>query len=185
MISRSIITKLSESRAKDMVNRVEHFINPNERILDIGAGTCHISKYLLDKNYQVTALDVSNQSLVNDVTPVIYDGKNFPFENDSFDISLILTVLHHTNHPRTIIEEAKRVSKRIVIMEDLYVNTIHKFITYFIDSLTNLEFNNHPHNNLTDNGWKKVFNEFELTIKEIQYRRSLLVLWQGTYLLEK
>lgn len=185
MFLRPIIIELSEIRAKDMVERIEDFLKPNDHILDVGSGTCHITKHLLDKNYKVIPLDISNQSLVTNLNPIIYNGEQIPFENDSFDVSLILTVLHHATAPLKIIEEAKRVSKRIVIMEDLYINIIHKYATYFIDSLANLDFFNHPHNNLCDAEWRRTFEELGLIIKEARYRRSLFLLWQCTYLIEK
>ncbi|MFQ5795282.1 MAG: class I SAM-dependent methyltransferase [Candidatus Bipolaricaulia bacterium] len=137
------------------------------------------------KKFKVTPLDVQNLSFVDQIEPVIYDGDNMLFEDDRFDVALILTVLHHTPHPEKVINEAKRVSKRIVIIEDIYMNFIQKYLTYFFDSLLNLEFTGHPHTNKNDQEWKALFEQLGLKLKDAKYKRSLLLFKNVTYHLEK
>ena len=113
--------------------------------MDIGSGTCNVCEILSKKGYEITPLDVHDLSFVNNIKPVIYDGNKIPYANNKFDQTLILTVLHHTPNPEKILQEAKRVSKRIIIIENVYSNWLHKYLTYFFDSLLNLEFIGHPH----------------------------------------
>ncbi|MCH2440074.1 MAG: class I SAM-dependent methyltransferase [Candidatus Poseidoniia archaeon] len=40
--------------------------------------------------------------------PVIFDGKQIPFEDDAFDLAIVLTVLHHTSNPEEVLREAMR-----------------------------------------------------------------------------
>jgi len=96
-----------------------------------------------------------------------------------------LTVLHHTSHPEKIIEEAKRVSKRIIIIEDIYTNIFNKYLTYFFDSLLNIEFIGHPHTNKNDKELREAFNKFGLKIVEARYSHSFIVFNHATYYLEK
>jgi len=70
----------------------------------------------------------------------LYDGKKIPYDDDSFDVALLITVLHHTPHPEKILQEAQRVAKKIVLVEDVYSTVFHKYVTYFFDSLVNFEF---------------------------------------------
>ncbi|GAG39124.1 unnamed protein product, partial [marine sediment metagenome] len=147
---RRIILKLSKYRAKDMVKQIEPYLDKHKNILDIGSGCCNICKILNEKQFKVTPIDVKDLSAINDIKPIIYDGKKIPFKKNKFDNALILTVLHHTPYPKKIIKEAKRVSKKIIIIEDIYTNKIHKYVTYFVDSFLNLEFIGHPHSNKTD-----------------------------------
>ncbi|MBS3126204.1 methyltransferase domain-containing protein [Candidatus Woesearchaeota archaeon] len=182
---RKIIYEAGNARAKDMVNRIQSFLNKNDSILDIGSGSCNVYEILSKKGYKITPLDVQNLSFVNNVKPVIYDRNKIPFDNDKFDKSLILTVLHHTPEPEKILRGAKRVSKSIIIIEDIYVNWLHKYLTYFFDSLLNLEFIGHPHTNQNDKQWKKTFEKLGLKLVDVKYNYSFLVFKHATYYLEK
>ena len=182
---RKIVYKIGKSRAKDMVNKIKLFIKLNDSILDIGSGTCNICEVLLNKGYNLTPLDIQDLSFVNNIKPIIYDGTKIPFKDNEFDKSLILTVLHHTPEPEKILNEAKRVSKRIIVTEDIYSNKIHKYLTYFFDSLLNLEFTGHPHTNKSNKEWKKTFEKLGLKLLAAKYSTSFIVFRHATYYLEK
>jgi len=82
--------------------------------------------------------------------------------------------------------EAKRVSKKIIIIEEIYTNIFNKYLTYFIDSLLNLEFIGHPHTNKTDKEWKLLFGQLGLKLTDAKYSRTFLVKTrQVIYCLEK
>jgi len=182
---RGVVYKLSKARANDIFGKIKPFLNKKSHILDIGAGTCNVCEILLEEGYNIVPLDIQDLSFVNNIKPILYDGDKIPFDDNKFDIALILTVLHHTSYPERIIEEAKRVSRRIIIMEDIYTNIFHKYITYFLDSLLNLEFIGHPHTNKNNKLWKETFDKLGLKIVEARYSSSYLVLRHATYYLEK
>ncbi|MBI4114210.1 MAG: class I SAM-dependent methyltransferase [Candidatus Niyogibacteria bacterium] len=183
---RAIIYKLGRARAKPLISRMKPFLNKEERMLDIGPGTCNIYELLLEEGYDnITPLDIQDVSFVDGIKPILYDGHKIPFHDNAFDLALIITVLHHTPSPEKIIEEATRVSKKIIIIEDIYTNMLHKYVTYFFDSLINLEFFGHPHTNKNDRQWREVFHTFGLKIVESRYDRSLIVFKHATYYLEK
>jgi len=182
---RSVVYKLGKARANDIFGKIKPFLNKKSHILDIGAGTCNVCEILLEEGYNIVPLDIQDLSFVNNIKPILYDGDKIPFDDNKFDIALILTVLHHTSYPERIIEEAKRVSRRIIIMEDIYTNIFHKYITYFLDSLLNLEFIGHPHTNKNNKLWKETFDKLGLKIVEARYSSSYLVLRHATYYLEK
>lgn len=184
-IFRKIIYKAGNTRAQDMVSRFQVYLKKNDLIIDIGSGVCNVCEILSNNGYQITPLDVQNLSFVDGIKPVIYDGKKIPFDDDKFDKALILTVLHHTPEPEKILLEAKRVSKNIIIIEDIYINWFHKYITYFFDSLLNLEFIGHPHTNKNDKQWKETFKKLGLKLIDVKYNSSLLVFKHATYYLEK
>lgn len=181
---KSMNYRFGASRAKDMMKLIEPFLEKGETILDIGAGTCNISELLLQKNYAVTPLDVKNLSAVDHIKPIIYDGKTIPFGDDSFDAALILTVLHHTLKPEEILMEARRVSKKIIVIEDIYSSWLHKQATYFFDSLLNLEFIGHPHSNKTDLQWRAAFQKLGLKLKGVRYSHYF-VFQHAVYYLQK
>jgi len=182
---REKIYKVGKDRALDMVQRIEPFLNKESKILDIGSGSCNVCEILMQKGYDVTPLDVQNLSFVDNIAPIIYDGNKIPFKDDEFEFSLILTVMHHTPNPEKILAEAKRVSKKIIIIEDIYESRLHKYITYFMDSLLNLEFFGHPHTNKNDKEWKETFQNMELKLVEAKYNKSFVFFRHATYYLEK
>lgn len=155
-------TALNE-RAAGMVKKIDPFLVNKRTVLDIGAGTGHISK-LLSSDYKVTPLDVRDTSAFQSVEPVIYDGETFPFEDKQFDVSLIITVLHHTRCPEQVLAEANRVSRELIVVEDVYDGTLQKYCTYIMDSVVNFEFFNHPHSNKSSVEWASVFREMNVEV---------------------
>ncbi len=171
--------------AKYKIERISEYLSPKDRILDIGTGPGSVCLLMNGDGYNVTPIDVIDQTLSPEIVPEIYDGKNLPYKNASFDSALILTVLHHTPNPEEILLEAKRVADKIIIIEDIYTNPIQRYLTYFVDSIVNMEFSGHPHSNKSDNEWKDVFIELGLKLKAAKYSRFLLFFRQATYYLEK
>lgn len=182
---KKIVGLFLERRARDIVGRFSPYLDKSYRILDLGAGSCHISKLLKSQGYNITAVDVKNLSFFDDFQPVLYDGQKLPFANNEFAVGLLITVLHHTSNPENIIKEIQRVaSKLLIIEEDIYANLWQKYATFFIDSLLNLEFFHHPHSNKTDNEWRLLFKEMGLKLKDVKYYKSHLFLHHATYILD-
>ena len=168
-----------------MIGNFQEYLNKDDAILDVGAGTCNVYEILSKQGYQITALDVENLSFVDHVKPVIYDGTTMPFVDNQFDTALILTVLHHTPEPEKILQEAQRVAKRMILIEDIYSSWLHKYVTYFFDSLLNLEFFGHPHTNKNDQEWKNTFTKFGLKLVDVKYTKSYWVFKHAMYYVEK
>jgi 2-polyprenyl-3-methyl-5-hydroxy-6-metoxy-1,4-benzoquinol methylase len=182
---RRLMYFINDLRAKKyMIKRILPLINISDRILDIGAGPCNICKILKEQGYNITPLDIQNVSFVDNIKPILYNGIKIPFDKQTFDVALLLTVLHHTKHPDKIIKEAKRVSKRIIIIEDIYNNVLNKYLTFFFDSLTNFEFKGHPHTNRNDEQWKDTFKKLGLKLIDFKYSHYFPVFKHGTYILE-
>ncbi|TDI88282.1 MAG: class I SAM-dependent methyltransferase [Candidatus Dadabacteria bacterium] len=171
--------------AKFKIERISEYLSPKDKILDIGTGPGSVCLLMNGDGYNVTPIDVIDQTLSPEIAPEIYNGKKLPYNNSSFDTALILTVLHHTSNPEEILLEAKRVADKIIIIEDIYTNPIQRYLTYFVDSIVNMEFSGHPHSNKSDNEWKDVFIELGLKLKAAKYSRFLLFFRQATYYLEK
>ena len=180
--------KFIEKRSESIVNDIIGDIYGN-KILDIGSGNCNVAKKLSSLGLDITALDVKNRSLIKPIKPVLYNGKQIPFKDNFFDTTLLIFVMHHTKDPVGLLKEAKRVSrKRIVIKEDIYRNEREKLMTYISDSFVNFEFLSHPHTNKSDPDWKNVFTSLNLNL--ISYRYSIAKLlcfpfYHGTYILDK
>ena len=165
--------------------RLHKFYSLEESILDIGSGNCTFNLQLKNSGFNITGVDISNKSAFREIEPVIYDGHILPFDDNSFDIVQLITVLHHIKDPESIVKEAKRVGRKVIIMEDIYESTFQKYITFVADSVNNWEFIGHPHTNKTDEEWKNVFEKHGLKLTESEYYDFLFFFKQSTYILNK
>src|SRR5262245_48436047 len=119
---------------------IEPYIRPGDRILNVGCGICDLEDAAALRGWSMTPLDIRNLSCSLTIDPIIYDGRRMPFADDSFEVALILYVLHHTPSPDDILSEARRVARRIVIAEDVVRGRLHRWFTYAWDSFLNGEY---------------------------------------------
>ncbi len=182
---RKISLKVWQKRTRSIFKNIRPYLNKQDKILDIGAGGCSVCKALMQNGFNVTPLDIKNLSCEEDIKPVIFDGEKNPFNDNEFNVSLLITVLHHILQPEKIILEAKRVSQSIVIQEDIHKNSIQKYLTFLMDSITNLELLGHPHSNKSDKEWKQLFNKLGLKLKDAKYKTFWGIFDNVIYYLEK
>lgn len=151
----------------------DHFLNfKYEKIkkyygtkcLDIGAGYGHFSNYLNHNGHDITAVDVTNE-FKYDLNFKTFDGTKIDYKANSFNTSIIMFVLHHTDNQIELLREASRVTKDyIIIAEDIMVNKLDKV-------LGNIHLNTSPwekSNNLfhSTNSWEQIFKDLDLDLVE-------------------
>ncbi len=183
--SKNLIYQLLKSRARGLAQTVSPYLKKDELILDIGPASCTVTETLMQQGLKVFPADIENFSIVDSVLPTIYDGHRLPFKDDQFDTSLILFVLHHTPDPMEVLTEAKRVSRKILVFEDIVTSPTHKFLTAGLDSLMNLEFYDQPHTNKSDEEWQSIFSQLGLNLLDRQYKSSAAIMRHALYVLEK
>lgn len=160
------VVKLHEKKVGYLVELITPFLSKTGKVMDLGCGSGEVSKKLLDSGYRVTSVDVVNKVKVEGVEVVVYDGQKLPFGDKEFDQVLLITVLHHVPHYKELLQEVARVSTEVIIVEDIYENAWDKLNIWFWDSVVNLEFWGHPHNNQSDLEWKKIFRDLGWELKE-------------------
>jgi SAM-dependent methyltransferase len=170
-------------RVQEKLTEIGSYLDLTDRVLDVGAGNCILCQELGRRGYDVVPVDIKNLSFVDEIAPVVYDGTTLPFGNESFDVALLITVLHHAPDPDAVLAEARRVARRIIVIEEIYENSFEKYLTYAIDSLFNLEFFSHPRSNRTDAAWREAFQGLRLDVSAAVYWRSLVLLRRVTYVL--
>lgn len=83
-------------------------------ILDVGCGNSPY-KSLLPKELKYIGLDYNmaqeNFDYKKSEDVILYDGKNFPFENNSFDYLYHTETLEHIKEPKHFLKECNRVLK--------------------------------------------------------------------------
>lgn len=107
--------KLRIAELKDTEALIRRYGGPNCRVLEIGAGIGWQAKTLSGLGYRVQAIDLPVENEIsnharNRIWPIIdYDGKNIPFNNNSFDIVYSSNVLEHVLNPDALNQEIHRV----------------------------------------------------------------------------
>jgi len=169
----SVESFFGHHRAQAAVNELAPFILPGNRVIDIGAGGCRVAEHLMRvSGVEVTPIDVVDHNLT-DLPLEIYDGKKLPYPSKSFDISLLVFVLHHATDFAATFSEAQRVSKdRIIIIEDTPQTSFERFAWRKLDYYGNHA--QHPdvniaHGTKSPEEWKAFF---ETSGSSIQYSYS-------------
>jgi len=157
------------------------YLNGSDKILDIGSGNGLVAHALRESGYDVTPLDVADLSYNESVKPVVYDGREMPFEDKKFDVALLLTVLHHIDQPDEVLREACRVARRVIIIEDIYENKLQKKLTFVVDSFINWGYAACPHTNKDDQEWRETFETMNMQLENVTYRKVLFFFKQGIY----
>lgn len=156
--------RLTQSKAASVeflttVKYIERYLKPGMNILDIGAGAGEYSLYFSRRGYTVSALELADNNieafrrkLTPEDTVDLVQGNALDlsrYENDSFDIVLLLGPLYHLHSEADklrCIAEAKRVCKPdgrlffAFISNDMVILTMFNEVPdYFINGDYNKE----------------------------------------------
>jgi ubiquinone/menaquinone biosynthesis C-methylase UbiE len=116
-------------------------LHTGTRVLDVGCGDGRLAGWLRrTSGCKVTGLDTIDY-LMEPIPFRQFDGRSIPYDNNTFDVVLLVSVLHHAQHARALIREAARVGKRVAIIEDYCQTPIGKLglvaNDYFVNILQN------------------------------------------------
>lgn len=138
---------------------IHKYIKPNDKILDIGAGTGKYSITLYNEGYDVTAVELVKHNLrvleKNEPNIKAYQGNalNLKFSDNSFDIVLLFGPMYHLisfEDKLKALNEAKRVCKNGGIIFISYCMNEYAVITHgFIEN----NINESIKNNLVDKNY--------------------------------
>lgn len=156
----------NKKRAVKIALQMKDFIKKGDRVLDIGLGNGFVAKQVRN-HYKVymEGVDVVEYN-ETDIKNTIYDGLSLPFRSKSFDCILILQTLHHCSDQIQVLKEAKRVSKKtIIIMEDVYNNYFEKMMTFLHDYISNKRKGvDCPYYFHNKKEWQEIFSKLGLKI---------------------
>lgn len=145
---------------------VEKHIARGYRVLDQGAGTGWVGWRLHQrKGCRVRLVDVLDRN-ETELAHEVYDGRRLPYADGSFDVTLLIFVLHHARNQEEILSEAARVSSvKIVVVEDTPRNRFERAVNTCCDTFGNLKpgFLN-PHNYRKIDEWRRIFAAMGLDV---------------------
>lgn len=162
---RALYSRWGERRVGKITKILLPYIPTNASILDVGCGDGSLAQSLKKKlpNIQITGIDTLKRENEK-IKVILYDGKNIPFESESFDYLMLITVLHHCDDYLPVLKEAKRVAKKgIIIFDHQYKNRFEYLMLCLIDIPGNIPFGVYtPFNFKTRKQWLDMFNNLNL-----------------------
>jgi ubiquinone/menaquinone biosynthesis C-methylase UbiE len=177
-----------EARAEKFTQLFENQIPERSLILDLGGGWGFYAEPLKRRGHEHLILDVVNPAYQK-APVVLYDGTKIPFPDQSFDVTVLVTMLHHVIDPESLFREVDRVTrKKVVVIEDLYHHPIGRFWTICRDRLLNMEFMDHPHQFRKHEEWSDFFKKLKFKVvsfKEIYTWLAGFRILNGIYILER
>ncbi len=166
---KAFIKKQEGLRAQKISQLCKGFIKPGGNVLDLGSGPGYIAKQI-EKDYgvKITCADIIDYNQTS-LPLVLYEGKNLPFEENTFNTVLLVFVLHHSNNALDLLQETKRVLHQqgsIIIFEDIYINWLECLIALMMDFFLNLYYRvRTPFNFRQESEWISIFEELGLEVK--------------------
>jgi SAM-dependent methyltransferase len=175
-----IFYRIYKKASEEMYLKIKEFIKEKEKILDLGCGSGIFARTLSEKlNIEILGLDIKDRRICQ-IPFQLYDGEKIPFPNDFFNVVLISFVLHHTKDPVSILKEAKRVGKKLIIFEDLPEGFFGKIYCFLHWIFWNLFFGNFSKFNFyTTEKWKEIFKNLGLKLiseKNFLVKRKIFIL---------
>lgn len=171
--------------ARRKVRWMAKSLEGRSRLLEIGSGPGSLLEALRKERHAVEAVDIDHSAYAPSLRARLFDGRTLPYRNDAFDAAILATTLHHAVDPDRLIAEAARVAPIILVIEDVYRSEAQRRLTLFADSLTNLEFDGHPHNNRDDAGWRAAFAAAGLSVARAETKPYASLFLQALYELRR
>lgn len=123
-VTQKISVKLA-GRTATIYNQIQPHL-AHGSILDLGCGDGKTGQLLVGEGYKIVLADIYKDPNI-DHTGLEFrmfgQGDAIPAATDEFDNCLALTVFHHSDDPKELIKELKRVTKnngRVVVIESVY-----------------------------------------------------------------
>ena len=119
MLKRAHHRAVFERRVRVLAECLAERIPADASVLDIGCGDGTIDHLIKTRRSDVSIQGVEyapRSSCVIECKP--FDGKAIPYPEASFDACMLVDVLHHTDSISSLLSEACRVCRRLVLIKD-------------------------------------------------------------------
>jgi SAM-dependent methyltransferase len=162
------MSKSLEDIIFDLIELFRPYMEGIDSVLDIGTGTSisiHIFAEIFPK-VRYNTVDINDIRKRKKLPFMICDGKNLPFDNLEFDVSLLNETLHHCEDPESVLIEARRVAKSIYVIEHFpNPNTnIRELIKTEINALKNFDINCQIYKPFTEHSLYSLFKKAGLKV---------------------
>ena len=179
---------LVRDRRRDVLARVIAELLPEAgQVADVGCGDGAITARVGALRPQLTILGLEVEARPEAELPVtLFDGRTLPLGDRSVDYSLFVDVLHHTTDAERLLREARRVSRRGVLIKDhLAASSTARALLTFMDLVGNPASVAQPRCYLSEPGWRALWARVGLAPARQLVRRLDLYRRPLTYLFDR
>lgn len=166
-------------RVRVLAGHIAPWLPSGCRVVDVGCGDGALATALLQlrPDLEITGLDVLVRSSAK-IPVVAFDGKVIPHADASFDVALLVDVLHHTEGLEVLLGEARRVARTVVLKDHTRTGLLAGPTLRFMDWVGNAEHGVAlPYNYLTEARWRESFTALGLRIEAWQNDLRLYPCW--------
>jgi SAM-dependent methyltransferase len=166
--------RVFERRLEVLARALSEQVGAGHSVLDLGCGDGRLGTRILELRPDLRLVGCDTMSRLAARIPAFrYDGADLPLPDNSVDAVIIVDVLHHTDDPVPVLQEAVRVARRHVILKDHLREGFLSGVTLrFMDWVGNARYGVAlPYNYLSSAEWSAAFSRAGLEVES--WRDSL------------
>jgi len=151
-------------------------IPENARVLDVGCGDGRLAAKISQRRPDVEFVGIDVLVRPDCHLPVVgFDGRTIPCADRSFDATMLVDVLHHTEDPVALLAESARVAERCVLIKDhVFGGWLDGVRLRFMDRVGNRRHGVAlPYNYLDAEQWHEAFRALGLKVERWTARLGL------------
>lgn len=146
---------------------LKRIIPSNCSVLDIGCGDGLLAEDVAKKRKDLTVFGADVLVRQSAAIPVReFDGLHLPWDDKSVDVGMFIDVLHHCDDPIGLLDDAKRVSRRAILIKDHFLTGFFAFSRLsLMDKVGNARHGVAlPCNYYTKAEWVGIFDQLNLNV---------------------
>lgn len=151
---------IAARRGRVLAQRLAAAIPADHSVLDVGCGDGYVASLILDQRPDLSFRGIDVAVREDTGIPVEqFDGERLPFEDRSFDCVMFVDVLHHTDDPNVLLQEARRVARKSIVIKDhLREGFLGQTTLAFMDYVSNARHGTAlPYTFLSQSEWNQLF----------------------------
>jgi len=165
-----------EPRRRALAPALAALLPVQARVLDLGCGDGTLANQVVATRADVRMIGADTLTPAGCAIPVVrYDGGRLPFETGTFDVVLLVDVVHHSTHPLDVLAEAGRVARMAVVIKDHLADRVGaRPVLRLMDWVGNARHGVAlPYNYWTTREWRRAFDQLGWTVTMWRERLKL------------